>query len=107
MSQLVRKIIGALVADRTDPDAPPLLRWTQAQCRYGVLRPMVDEFCGAQTERLDPALVVVEAAMPDGLVCLIPCRCVDHESLSPFSTEVRFKLDPATGVSRRVGFEVG
>src|SRR5216683_3847041 len=98
-SNLVKKVEGTLIEDQTCANIPPLVRWVQFQCRYGVLREAVQKFCAEQSEPLNPALLVVECVSADGLVCTIPCRCLDHETRSPFSAEVKFKLDPVTGAS--------
>jgi hypothetical protein len=75
----------------------PVIAWVQKECRVGSLRPAVESFAKEQQEFLDPALVLVESVGTGQIECVIPCRSADHESKSTFMTEVRFKINPATG----------
>lgn len=95
-SPVAKKAAGTFVEDPLPPVVPPTLAWVTYEARQGSLRRIVEHFCAAQSEPLDASLVVVERVTADGIQCRIPCRCSDHESLSTFPFDVRFKLNPQT-----------
>lgn len=101
MSEIAKKAAGTFV-----PDAifklPNSLAWATEQCRTGSLKEPVRKFCEAQEEILDQSTVVAESVTADCIHCRIPCRCSDHESAGTFDFDVRFVLDPRSGVCRRV-----
>lgn len=99
-SEVAKKAAGTFI-----PDAAPLLpnvrAWLTQECRSGMLAPAIKDFCEAQSELLDPALVLVESVTSDCIQCRIPCRHFDSEATRPFDTEVCFSLDPQKGECRR------
>lgn len=101
MGDLAKKAAGTFVPDAA-PSLPTVLAWTTEQCRHGVLAQAVKKFCEAQTEMVEPSRVVVESITSECIHCRIPCRCSDHESAGTFDFDVRFVLDPRSGVCRRV-----
>lgn len=78
------------------------LAWITSECRKGALSPAVKTFCEAQGEPLDQSLVIVETVTSECIHCRIPCRCYDHEAAGTFDAEVRFSLDPQTGICQRL-----
>lgn len=95
-SPIAKKAAGTFVEDPLPPRLAPLVAWITYEARQGGLRRIVESFCAAQPEHLDPSFVVIEQITEHGLSCRIPCRCADHESLSTFPMDVRFTLDPQT-----------
>ena len=96
-----KKLLGIYVEDDSSPK-PPTLAWVQEQCRRGSLRPLVEAFLQEQAEPLEPELLLVEKLDNDLVHCRIPCRLFDHEGAAAFATEVRFVLNPQTGLGRRL-----
>lgn len=95
-SEAAKRVAGTFILDDTKPQ-PPVLQWLREQARHGLLASAVQRFCAAQPEMLDPSLVQIESVTAECVHCRIPCRLYDHESASPFPSEVRFRLDPLTG----------
>jgi hypothetical protein len=94
-SPLAKKAAGTFIQDSADK-LPPTLAWATFEARQGTLQRTVQQFCAAQPELLNPALVLVEKLSADCMHCCIPCRCADHESPSTFPVDVRFRLNPRT-----------
>lgn len=99
-STIAKKAAGTYIEDSLW-SLPKSLAWLTGECRTGSLAQHVRRFCEAQTEIMDPALVVVEAVTSDCIQCRIPCRCYDHESEGTFPLDIRFKLDPQSGTWER------
>jgi hypothetical protein len=100
-SAVAKKVAGTYIEDEVG-NLPPVYRWAMQQCRHGSLADYVQHFCSSQTEQLDPLLVQVENVTSEHIRCRIPCRLYDHESVHPYSSEVLFLLDPATGTASRL-----
>lgn len=99
-SDTAKKVAGTYVADSLW-SLPTVRAWLTRECREGVLAPSIQNFCASQCEILDGASVIVEAVTDDRLLCCIPAKTYDHESPHTFLCEVRFRLDPQTGVCLR------
>lgn len=99
-SDIAKKAAGTFIPDAL-PMLPKVRAWLTQECRSGTLAPAVKSFCEAQSELLDPSLVLVESMTSDCIQCRIPCRQYDSEASSPFDTEVCFSLDPQKGTCRR------
>lgn len=91
-SDAVKQTVGVYVEDA--PPAGPAFAWLSRECRRGSFRPLVESFCRAQSETVDPDRVVIEQVTPVEFVGRIPYVCRDHESIRPFVHEVRFAIDP-------------
>jgi hypothetical protein len=102
MSVVTKKMMGMHVADSAAPSLP-IIQWFQEELRCGQFRPALDEFARAQPEELDAGVCRVDEISPVGVTGRIPCYACDHESKHPFSTEVRFRLDPLSGRVSRCG----
>lgn len=100
-SDAAKKAAGTYIQDDVGTP-PPVLHWTLRQCRHGSLAKHVQSFCAEQTENLDPLLVQIEVIIPECIHCRIPCKLYDHESAHPYTSEVRFALNPLTGDTRRL-----
>jgi len=100
-SETAKKAAGTFIPD-TVVQLPNTLAWATAECRSGSLKVPVRKFCDAQEEIIDPSMVIVESVTNDCIQCRIPCRVSDHETAGTFPFDVRFVLDPQTGVCRRV-----
>jgi hypothetical protein len=100
-SEAAKRVAGTYITDEKAP-ASPVLRWLRQEARQGLLAKSIGEFCAAQPELLDPALVQIEKVSNECIQCRIPCRLYDHEASSPFPAEVRFRLNPVTGAASRI-----
>ena len=92
--------MGLYVEDTANPPGP-LAAWIQEECRVGRLSWMVGRFCESQPEDLVPELVKVVKVDETLLTLSIPTRLFDHESATPFETEVVLELNPLTGQATR------
>jgi hypothetical protein len=101
-NELARIVAGTFIAD-SQGKAPsnPVYAWVQKELREGTLKPVVEAFAKEQQEFLDPSLVLVEAIGPSEIECIIPCKHFDHEGTGTFMAEVRFKMNPASGIATR------
>ena len=102
MASAVAKLAAGTFVPDAAPCLPSVLAWLTEECRRGILAMAVKKFCEAQVEMVEPALVLVDSITADCIHCRIPCRCSDHESAGTFDFDVRFVLDPRSGVCRRV-----
>lgn len=100
-SKIAQQVAGTYVED-VKRQQPSVVEWVQVECRAGALKPAVEAFASGQQEILNPSLVLVEAVGPELIQCVIPCRVSDHESRGTFASEVRFSLNPTTGVATRL-----
>lgn len=99
-SDTAKKAAGTYIEDSLW-SLPKTLKWMTTECRTGSLAQHVRQFCEAQPEIMDPAMVVVEAITGDCIQCRVSCRCYDHESDGTFPVDVRFTLDPQSGSCQR------
>ena len=100
-SEIAKKVAGTFIVDSVSTMDESVLLWATGQCRSGDLSEAVQQFCKAQDEILDPALVVVESVSTDCIQCRVPTKIYDHESTHTSLAEVRFKLNPATKAWKR------
>jgi hypothetical protein len=101
-TNLARIVAGTYIADSEGKaKANPVFAWIQKELREGSLKPAVDAFAKEQQEFLDSALVLVEAIGPNEIECVIPCKHFDHEGAGTFMTEVRFVMNPTSGMATR------
>lgn len=100
-SDVVRQIAGTYIEDSAPP-ASPLHRWIQAECRVGAFREAIEKFSAQQPEPLRVDLCQVETVTNDKIILRVPCRLVDHESPSPYATEVQLAINPATLLIERL-----
>ncbi len=100
-SEFAQKVAGTYIADSVGPLLPVHL-WTLRECRSGRLARHIARFCLLQAEALNPGLVQVESVTPEAIFCRVPCRLYDHESLHPYTSEVRFSLNPVSGETKRI-----
>ena len=99
-SEAAKKVAGTYIPDAL-PSLPTVRAWVTQECRSGGLAAAVNSFCAAQPEILEPSSVLVESLTDDCIQCMVPCRCYDHEAAGTFAADVRFSLDPRSGICRR------
>jgi len=99
-SEAAKRVAGTYIPDAL-PGLPTVRAWVTQECRSGVLAARVKSFCEAQPEILEPSSVMVESITDECIQCRIPCRCYDHEASGTFDADVRFSLDPRSGICRR------
>jgi len=100
-SPVAKKAAGTYIADSVGT-LPPSLAWLTQECRSGSLARYVEQFCAEQSEIVEQSAVLVESITADCIQCRIPCPCSDHEAAGTFVLDVRFNLNPASGVCRRI-----
>lgn len=98
---LLKKVLGTYLPDENDSSKPSVIRWAQKACREGLLQRHVQKFVSEQVEELDSQRVIVDSITPTELLCRIPAKISDHESLSAFRVDVVFSLNPLTGETVR------
>lgn len=101
-NSLAKIVAGTFIADSEGKAKQnPVFAWVQKELREGSLQSVVAAFAKEQQEFLEPTLVLVEAISAQEIECVIPCKQFDHESTGTFMAEVRFKVNPTTGLATR------
>ena len=100
-SDLAQKAAGTFVEAAPTPESS-LLVLLQEDVVSGKYANALSEFCKTLPERPNPRKLCVESVSDKEIVCRIPCRVSDHESLSTFATEVRIRFDTKSRVFSRV-----
>ena len=75
---------------------PPesVLQWATEEVRAGSLAGPVRQFLSKQPEICAQDNVVVESVTPEWITCIVAAVAEDSEAKSPFTTEVKFKVQP-------------